>query len=354
MLPLLLSLSSTAWPCAAIFTEDGGSASSDAQEVILEQGDGYVDVSYRVEAGSNVDRVGWIIPVFGEFIELVDADRARFDALRELTAPQVWISSLDGYEDDMMVGCGCAGASKADALQRGGDTGAVDGDSTVQIVAQGFTGTYEYTVISGSDEQDVLDWLDAAGFSVGPSGPAIASYVAEGGVSFAALTVAGVASDETRAELPGVRIRVSGDSLRFPSQMARYGMPEEVSTRIFVIGDQRATVGGGWVSTEFGYRDVDGDPARVDELYADLLRDIVGDGRAYVEIWSDSYQGRWLTRFDTIARREAHTTDVTFSLDGGTRRTAAELEIWTGASAAALWLLPGLFGLTVAGVRRRG
>ncbi len=349
---LLFGLSTAAWPCAAIFVEDGGAASTDAQELILEQGDGYVDASYRVEAVSNVDRVGWIIPVFGDFIELADADRARFDELRDLTAPQVWIAS-DAVDDDVGMGCACMGAAKSGGRDNATDTASLGGGSTVQVVAEGFTGTYEYTVISGTDEQDVLDWLDAAGFSVGPSGPAIASYVAEGGVSFAALTVADVVSDETRAELPGVRLRYAGDSLRFPSQMALYGMPEEVSTRVFVLGDQRATVGGGWTSTVFDYRDVDGDPDRVDEIYAGLLRELVGDGRAFVEIWSNDHDGAWLTRFDTIAQRDAHTMDVTFTLDGGTGRTQAELEIWTSSSGAALWLIPGLFGLTVAGVRRR-
>lgn len=347
---LSLLLSAPAYPCAAIFVEDGGTASTDAQEVIFDQGDGFTDVSYRVEVRSSVQRLGWIVPIFGEFVELADADLDRFDALRARTAPQVYIET-EGAGDGGGGG-GCSGASKGSDRAGGNafDTGGEQGLG-VDVVAEGFTGTYEWTVIQGDDEDAVLTWLEDNGFGIGPSGPAIRGYVQEGGVSFAAITVADVVDQQLQAELPGVRIRYQGDSMRFPATMAEDAMPDEVSTRIFVVGDQRARIDG-WISRPLGTVYVDGASNDVDQVYADALRGFVGDAQVYAEIWSGEDGGQWVTRFDTIAKREAHSSDPTWTVDGGTDRTESELWLTGRMAQGALWLLPGLVGLSV-GLRRR-
>lgn len=367
MLPLLLALSRPAFPCAAIFVEEGGTASTDAQEALFEPGDGYVDTTWRVNGELDVSRLGWVIPAFGEVLEIADADPERFDGLRQATAPDVWIESTGSYEDDGGGGCGCGTALKGDAA--GGERNALDtgaGQSLgVEVVAEGFTGTFMYTVLEATDSQDLLDWLDTNGFSVGPSGPSIDAYVAEaaadGGIQFVALRVDMGAASADRRELPAVRIRTSGDVMRFPSTMARNAAPERMNTRIYVLGDERAVVRGDWDSEQLGSRDGGTWTGDADSAYADVLYDIGGPRRTFAEIWSGPWDGRRLTRFDGIFDREAHIADVYLGDDGGTQSVQSELWFWdSGGSAervadsghAGLLLLPGgLLGL--AALRRR-
>lgn len=347
---LLALLSLPAYPCAAIMVEEGGSASTSAQEVILDQGDGYVDVTYRVEVDNDVHSLGWIIPIYGEFVELADADPTRFHDLRDLTAPLVMIQGVDDSDDGGGSG-GCG--DKAIGMERGGGA-SWDNDQSlgVEVVAEGYSGTYGYSVLDASSDTALVQWLADNGFSIGPTGPAISTYVDEGGVYFVALDVDLDGADDSTRELPAVRIRYQGDSLRYPALMARYGMPDRVSTRAFVLGDQRATVGGGWSSEEFSHREA-ANTAEMsnDQAYREVLMDIAREDAHYAEIWSGSYQDGWLTRFDTVAAKEAHSSDVQFRLDGGVDEIRSELWRWDTGDFA--WLLAPTALLGLAGLRRR-
>ena len=348
MLPLLLALSGPARPCAALVVEEGGSASTSAQEAIVEKGPGYVETTWRVQVDHDVHQLGWIIPLYGAFQSLEEADPTRFDELRAATAPIVWVESVGGDEDEG-GGLGCGG-DKSLGMSDGRGNEADSGSLGVTVVAEGFSGAFGYTVLEATSDVALLTWLDEHGFGIGPSAPAIASYVAEGGIQFLALDVSMDAADGQTRELPAVRIRTKGDSLRYPSLMAQYGMPTQVSTRVFVLGDQRATVGGGWQSEPFGTREAGSDVEGADEAFREQLEVIGGDAPVFAEIWSGSWEGAWLTRLDTVAYKEVHQSDAVFTLDGGQEARSSELILW-GTSGAGLLLPGGLLGLLA--IRRR-
>ena len=44
-------------------------------------------MEYRVLAQGDATNFGWIIPIPGAFVELLEDDAANFEELRELTAP---------------------------------------------------------------------------------------------------------------------------------------------------------------------------------------------------------------------------------------------------------------------------
>ena len=120
----LLLFSSTAWPCAALLTSDGGAlATSDAQEVILERNESGLLTQYRVSYDGNAESFGWLIVVEGAVGEgdVRESDEALFDELREATQPTILI-----YETDVEAsGSGGSGCRRSGAKSSAGNDGDV-------------------------------------------------------------------------------------------------------------------------------------------------------------------------------------------------------------------------------------
>ena len=98
MLSLLL-LTGTAFPCAALLTNDEGAiASSDAQEVVLEDTEAGVRTHYRVRYEGDAEAFGWLIVVSGAVGEgdVGESSEDLFDGLREATQPRKISYSLGG------------------------------------------------------------------------------------------------------------------------------------------------------------------------------------------------------------------------------------------------------------------
>lgn len=349
---MLLSLFiSTAWPCAGLIHEDGALADSDAQEVIFGTTGDTVTVSYNVHYEGTAENFGWIIPIFGEFQSMVDGDVAVFDALRDLTQPQV---DYVPEESSGGGGCGC-GSSKTLGGARG-DT--ADLSNGVDVVAEGFTGTYAYTVVSTGSADDFLTWVSDNGWALHDSDLSVGEYAEEGGVQFILINLAaGEGSGTTPEEgrlLPPVVIQYSGDTMRFPAKMARYGMMDQVRTSVYVQGEQRASIESGWTATEVGT--LREEPASsAEDVYDRRLLELGGDNPGYGVVWAGESGGVWVTRFDTLVNKEANTVDPVFALDGGTEavETLIELGYFDDESSSEAWLILPLMGLGFSAIRRR-
>lgn len=343
--------STAAFPCAALVHEAGVLAESDAQEVILTRDADGAQVDYRVAYDGDAADFGWIVVIPAGFVSLVDGDDARFDALRDLTQPVVNRYSVGPWEDDGGCGGGCGALAKSGGpdLANAADTGM----QGVDIVAEGFSGTYTFTVVAAEDADALAGWLDGNGWQAGDAQQSIDDYVAEGGYELVLVELrpdAAMTGEEGRY-LPPVSIRTSSDRLFFPSRMARYAGPMEFRTVIYVEGDQAATVSG-WGSEDMTYETVPDGEAPVDH-YADRLWEIGGDTPTFARVYAGEVDGVWVTRFDARALAIAHTVDAEFALDGGTGAFWVELEVWSdGDTGAALLLLP-LFGLGAWARRRR-
>ena len=331
MITLLALLAAPAWPCAGLFHEEGLAAESDTQEAILAVGDGSVSVSYRVEYDGDAADFGWVIPVPGEVQTVSDGDEGDFDLLRDATAPMV--SWEYAYDDDET--CGCGASDKAGG-GRNGDTGSLG----VDVVAEGFTGSYDYAVLEADSADALLTWLSDNGWSVGPSEDSIDAYVSDGIFQFVAIKLTptdGDTPDEGRA-LPPLSIEYAGDDVRFPSRMARYSEADELRTTVWVVADERYTLTAGW--SEAAMEDISGgiddDPVA---LFQDALRDAAGDSANFAVVYAGSWDGGFVTRFDTLADRAVHDADAEFGPAGTT--DSASVQIWLS-EYAALFLAPGL------------
>ena len=302
--------------CAGLFHETAAFAESDNQQVILRDLGGEIEVSYNVLYEGNAEAFGWVIPIFGEFSTMEDGDSALFEQLSVDTSPEVNII----YNDDGGRG-GCT-RSKDMALGSSDST-----SNSLDIVAEGFTGSYSYSVIEASSADLLEAWLTDNGWSIESSLPAIEAYVAEGGVQFVAISLTdGVDTDA--AYLPPVTIRYAGDQLRFPATMARYGMSPTLRTTIFVLGEQPATVSG-WSSATI-------EPIEDDLYYSpeSLFEEAVwgagGESPGYLLTYAGGHAADYpeavVTRFDAFASSDAHTVDSSFALDGeGEVRTVITL-----------------------------
>ena len=352
---MLLSLFiQSAWPCAGIFHDVDALAESDHQEVIIAQHDEHVAVSYRTLYDGDAENFGWVIPIFGEFISLEDGDDDRFDSLREHTQPLVERIYNTGSDD----AGGCIGRSRT---TKGSDNAWMDtGDLSsggLDTVAEGFTGTYQYTVLEATADGPLINWLEENGWSIGNTSDTIAEYVAEGGVQFVAISLSDMGGQTPIAgrNLPPVDVQYAGDSLRFPSQMANGAMLEMIGTTVYVLGNERARVRGWSSQTRDQINGSTLDDPSV--LYDELLWEIGGNTHAYLEVFSgenplNSSDASRVTRFDTLASPDAHTLDPTFSLDGGMDNvdTWIVLEEESGNQS---WIWFPAFGILGLGLARR-
>ncbi len=340
----MILLIQTAAACAGLFHEEGVLAESDAQTVLLEQLDGQVRSTWLVRYSGDAEAFGWVIPVFGDLETVEDADSGLFEELSAKTAPSVIYETA--YEDDNT--CGCGGMAKSGDFdgRNGADSGANTLD--VEVLGEGFTGAYTWTNVAADSIDPLLGWLDLNGWDAEMQRPALEAYVAEGGVSFVAISLSGGA--EGTADLPPLQLTVSGDALRYPSTMARYGAVQKVKTTLYVLGDQGASVSG-WASEQRSEINASSDDDSA-TVWEEALWETGGDSSTAVLTWAGSHEDGWLTRFDLYADKEVHTADMVFALD--------EAELWASTSiwhsewveSAAVWLLP--LTLLGAGLRRRG
>ena len=340
--------------CVALVTRDGGAlATSEAQQVILEATATGSVVEYANEYTGAAEDFGWIIVVPAPFVSMEDGDIARFEALAELSQPRVQITSVGG--DDGSAGCGCGGAMKGDGAALGGlDSGA----NMVDIVAEGFTGSYGYTVVESDDADGLSAWLGDNGWVLGPNEAALTEYVNEGGFAFVLVDLAPTAalgSGEARM-LPPVRIASGSTDLMFPARMARDAAPEFQNTRIYVLGNEEANVTG-WSAVELGWIEVNGGESP-ENAYENALWDATSDSSTYVRVFSDATAHGWLTRFETRADRDVHTADPYFTLDGGHEPLETVVDQWARSTptVSASWLMVGLglpLVVVVRGRRRR-
>jgi hypothetical protein len=333
--------------CGAFFHPPEALAESRSFEVLFEQREGEVQVDWRVIYQGDAEAFGWVVPFAGSFASLEDGDPALFDSLRALTDPQ---EDLEEVEPS-----GCADAKGGDGLNF--DTG---GGRGVEVVAQGFTGTYAYAVLEATDAAALEGWLEEHGWELGEASEAAAAYVAEGGWQFLALSLAVEGSAETQGrELPPVRLVYQGDALVWPARMAGAGMAAPTHTTLYVQGDQRASIAAGWGEAEVALVWDDGESPEYMrfEAWPEALEEL-GEDASFGVVWSGAREGGWLTRFETLAPASAYqAADVTFALDGGTDAAVHTLLSNRGGCAAPegaawVWLAPGL-GLLAARRRRR-
>lgn len=346
MYTLILGLASPALACGGMFGPPESMALSHTQEAIFTRDGGEVQVDYRILFNGDTADFGWVIPIRGEWISLEETPDDTFDLLRNATRP------LEDFVDTSTGGC--VGAADKGGLEFD-SANAVDGGRGpgVEIVGSGFTGSYEWTVLDATNTTALLDWLEANGLSVGPSGPTIDEYVGEGGWQWVALKLHTDEVDPDEAQkLPGVSIRYSGDELVFPSRMVKTSMADQVHTIVYVKGDQVARASAGWTSAVL--REIYDEGESGDYLLYEAFPEALEAGgirKEFQVVYAGELDGSWVTRFEVLADPLNHTVDAGFAIDAGTEPVQLVITNHHGGCAGGgWWLAPGL--LLGLGLRR--
>jgi hypothetical protein len=355
MLYVLLFVS-TAWPCAALITDDlGAIATSDAQEVILEYTDQGARTRFRVSYDGDAASFGWLIVVHGSVGEgdVTEADEAAFDTFRQQSQPQVVTYSVEGGEESSG---GCRGlGTRNDVAMSGGD--AWDGETRmagVEVTAEGFAGPYAYQVLSADDGAGLTSWLDERGFDLGATETTLDEYIAEGGYSFVVITLTPDQSDTPQEgrTLPALSVQSDSDQLQFPARMAQTGMAEELRTTVWVIGDLNAEISAGWASRSL--ESLNSQDADAAGAYDTALREAASENTpTYLSPFSGDIEGLWVTRFDTLAPKSVHTMDPVFGFTDWQIPYQLEIVVPSGSTDSIAWLFLPLFGVGLARRRRR-
>lgn len=301
---LLSFLIGTAWPCAGLVHEVGASAEADANDVVFDVGEGTVSVTYATTYAGDATSVGWIVPIFGAFVSVEDAEVSTFDDLHQPTAPFV------GYT--RQGGCFLLPT-------KGGDLGG----NGVEEIAHGFTGTYEYVVLSATSAAEVGLWIEENGWAWSNSEPLVQAYLDEDR-DLVLVRVASTPADDPERGLPPVTITYEGDAMVYPARMAQGSESPDQTATIFVRGTTRATVSG-WGVVEGGA--LDGVRGETPQVAWDRVRREAGDERSLLLTWAGELDGAFVTRFDVIAPTDAHDVDMVFTAGVDVTPLATEITV---------------------------
>ncbi|MEZ4239765.1 MAG: DUF2330 domain-containing protein [Myxococcota bacterium] len=322
-----LTQASTAWACAGLVHTEDTLAESDAAEVLYEVGDGTVTVTYGVRFEGDATELGWVIPVPGP-VELVSDGNAEILAsYRELSSPTVYRFADDAGTP---TGCGCGAVANDKA---GGSLESRGGDNAVTVVGYGFTGTYDYTLVTAADAAALTAWFDDHGWAGLPAED-IDYYVATG-QTFAAIQVSVGADQAEDHALPPISIRYQGDTLSFPAVMARHASVPTQRTTLYVVGDTRATVADGWTQDDTDQLSgaLSDDPLDLWTAHLTAL----GADRTYARTYADRLPESvfFLTRFDTLAPTAVHDRDVVLAFEDSIEPLGVEIDLEGSGSGAA-------------------
>ena len=323
---------SVALGCAGLVHEEGQAAESSGAAVLLVDDGDAVEVHYEVVYAGDAETFGWLIPVPGEVLSVSDGDPNTFVQLSQSTAPSVTrvLSTESGKR-------GCGPAAKGDAA---GANESVEPGGDLQVVAEGFTGTFAYTVLDAADPSALDGWFADQGWSPGVLSDDLAYYT-DRGDAFVALTLSNEEGAEAPQQLPPLVLRYRSDMLSFPSVMARHAAEDQRVT-LYVQGAGRAEVASGWVMEDGDDIDGPGDADAAEVLDDHLYR--LGTQGAWMRTWSGPLDGAFVTRFDLYAPPEQHVEDAVFGFDGTDHRTSTVIWLEGGGAASAGWLALTLLG----------
>jgi len=345
---MIWMMSAAAWACAGLVHEEGEAAEATGVAVVLAAGDDTTEVTYEVRYEGDAEAFGWLIPIPGAFVDLADGDANALAQLSSRSAPSVTVVSPAPASG----GRGCGPLPKSGGVDEMTADEAVAGNA-VDVVAEGFTGTYAYTVLDADDPEALAGWFAGEGWSPGVLEDDLAFYT-ERGDAFVALTLMDDEAGEGPEQLPPLSITYEGNELSYPSVMARHAADDQRTT-VYVLGDSRAEVVQGWSMVDEPV--VEGpEGAQAAEVLDDFLAEL-GQQGTWLRTWSGSSadeRGPVLTRFDLYAPPEQHVADVVFGFDGSEQTQSTTIWLEGSASQAAAWLMPWVLlgGLGLAGRRR--
>ncbi len=197
----------------------------------------------RVEAHVQILYTGpasqfsWIVPVTA--VPTVDVGwDILFDRIEPPTRPSFQVSyQIEGSCSDL----GAPGCGEVDAKSTGGNGGGPGGGSagapSVEIVARGSVGPFDYVVVRSEDGATLRTWLDGNGYFVSDDAARIVDEYVAGGFSFVAVKLQ--AGQDTSAIRPIV-LRMTSPEACLPLKLTAIATTPDLRINVWVLADARA------------------------------------------------------------------------------------------------------------------
>jgi hypothetical protein len=205
-------------------------------------GEPHTEAHIQIQYMGDAENFAWIIPVT-QVPEVLVGNQALFDNLLAATVPTFTLTNVTQPCDDGPVGL-CAerleSPNEIDAADdEVGDFGDDIGEDTggVEILDRGFAGAFEYVVLTGSTVQEVVDWLDMAGYAQDDDAPPILQEYLDEDFVFVAVKLRGGADVD---EIHPLAIRYPGIEPCIPIKLTRIAAVDDMAIRAFFLGSSRA------------------------------------------------------------------------------------------------------------------
>ena len=294
---ILFALLQLAFPCGGLLFGEDVQVTSKTQQVILSlKGDNTV-VEYQIQYNGDAEDFGWIIPIFGEMVEIQEGDVSRFEQYDEYTRPNTI------YEYASSSGC----------VWHDKSSGEPELESPFsEPFVQGFTGQFEYLIIPASQGEDFISWGQDNGWSTEEVSSILPQYGSESNISLVLVKIRQDLLEEEISTSPTIKIEYERHEMRYPAMLSKISSASELHTVIYVEGDGQAQVGG-WGEQIVG--DIEGsinDDAQ--SLYLQRLREISETRTSFGIVFSGEIDGVWVTRFDSLLRPEQNTHEPFFRI----------------------------------------
>ncbi len=230
--------------CGGTFCDAGQPMPVDQSgENILFVVDGeYVEAHIQIQYTGDPEKFGWVIPLQSEPESIAPGSEVLFANILASTVPAYGFTTTrdectvdEGADPFGDANSGSAGLTGGDG---GGTGGAADdgGEPGVQVLSMQQVGSFEVTVLAGTDAQAVVDWLDANGYQQDPeSVPILQQYIDENHV-FAAVKLTDGAG---LGEIHPIALRFRSSEPCVPLRLTRIAAVEDMEIRTFFLGDAR-------------------------------------------------------------------------------------------------------------------
>ncbi len=234
MTALLVYFLGPAHACGGLFCSSTPSISTpiaqNAERIVFEVGDGYVDAHVQVFYEGPADEFAWVVPVPAE-PELFPSQEALFDRLVATTAPTFRLDDFTRDGCSRPVRIGCSGEAGLGSLV----PPALDGG--VGIVNEAEVGPYETLTLEASDSRALIRFLQDAGYDLPLAlAEVLAPYVADGGY-FVALRLA---KHRDVGDIEPLGMRYAGSQPSIPITLTSIAATDAMPVEVYVFGDHRA------------------------------------------------------------------------------------------------------------------
>jgi hypothetical protein len=193
----------------------------------------HIQIQYEGEA----QEFAWIIPVTAE-PEVLVGSQALFDNMLQATVPTFVRQSTTIGDCSGGFGFGC-GLALGDLAEQGGNSFNDGGDSDTDgpdILDRGFAGAFEYVTLTGDSVDEVVTWLEMAGYAQDDEAPPILEEYLQEDFVFVAVKLRSGAEVE---EIHPLAIRYPGVEPCIPIRLTRIAAVDDMAIRAMFLGDSR-------------------------------------------------------------------------------------------------------------------